>query len=647
MQRGPGMMGSIFGLNPGALLQKGVRGVAGALSMGPSDVPPGLGNISMSCYQNSVIQGLASLPSLHDYLAKVISEHTSLTSDSTNDALFEMISKLNNPDNRGQNFWIRGKLKSMSVFQQQDAQEYYSKVLDALDEEVKKAASSKRRSSVSWVEATKSLADPPVAGSDQDNAATEEGSKVSPPSEQPFVQPNPLDGLLAQRVGCVACGYSEGLSLIPFNCVTVSLGTSFQYDIHERLDDYTMLEYIDGVECAKCTLLKLKNTLTPLASQKPGTQFETKLNAVLEVLDEEDFEDKTLIKKLNIPKKNWIQSRKSKQVVVARAPKSLVLHVNRSSFNEMTGESYKNSAYVSYPKVLDFGNWCLGNQPSGSQHPDISMEEWPRDPGESMLPQREDEEMSTSQFQYRLRAAVTHYGTHGNGHYVCYRPHPGLTRPTKEIDDKDEEQESEEAQKEQWWRFSDDSVRPVQEGEAHQGNVFMLFYERMDTISSSTQRQDAIVENITIPEDAPLPPVDVAIDTRAFTDEAAEIPLPDDEDDLSDSTIADDSIIQPPQPLIANDDIVPNAYPTPPPSDAASPPNTDDQDTEVSDTESDSAPPSTQSTSLYDSETDKPAPPTPKLPPLSPISPHLMRTAGKKASRNAGNRQSLPLVSAT
>ena len=633
LQRSGGLLGSIFGLNPGNLLQKGVRGVAGALSMGPSHVPPGLGNISNSCYQNSVIQGLASLPSLRDYLSKMITEHTSLNTDTTNGALYDMIGKLNDPHNHGQHFWIRGKLKSMSTFQQQDAQEYFSKVLDALDEEVKKASRSRRRSSVSWLEATKDLSDLPEADGHYQDSERDGAETVHTQVERSRMIPNPLDGLLAQRVGCVTCGYSEGLSLIPFNCVTVSLGKNYRYDIRECLDEYTTLEYIDGVECAKCTLLKLKNTLTPLAANKPGSAFESKLNAVQETLDEEDFEDKTLVKKLNVLKKNWIQSTKSKQAVIARAPRSLVLHVNRSSFNETTGMSYKNNAGVSYPRVLDLSNWCLGSHPSDSQHPHMSIEEWPRDPRKSMLPDSQSDPVTTSPFMYKLRAAVTHYGSHGSGHYVCYRPHPRVASQSEQTseDSQGSVKQEEEVGKEQWWRFSDDSVFPVAEENVHQGNVFMLFYERIDgTLSPSPLLQEAnrAMEVTTVHEDAPLPPADAVImDTWiSANEEAPEVPLPGYDDDLFDlvpevsATLSKEPSAFP---LLASEDV----------------------DTEMSETESEDAP-STQLTSNYDSE-DSSALLTPKILRIPPVSPHMMRTAGNASARRQGSRQTLPLISAT
>jgi ubiquitin carboxyl-terminal hydrolase 1 len=634
-----GLLSSIFGPSSESLLQKGVRGFKGAFSSGSSSTPPGLCNISNSCYQNSVIQGLAALPSLREYLSTMTAEHPSFTTDTTGGALHELISKLNDPENLGQSFWVRGKLKSMSTFTQQDAQEYYSKILDELDNEIKKASSSKRRSSVSWVEATKNLSGSPVTEKGAD-ADADDQTATAPIK----IVPNPLDGLIAQRVGCTSCGYSEGLSLINFNCITVSLGRANNYDIGECLDEYTRLEYIDGVECAKCTLLKQQRILTPLAAANPGSPFEAKLNTVSELIDDDKFDDNHLVKTLNISKKNWVQSSKSKQIVIARAPKSLVLHVNRSIFDEMTGQMYKNTAGVSYPKILDLGEWCLGNAPSGSRRPDMSLEEWPRDPAQSML-QDTDELIIPSPFQYRLRAAVTHFGSHGSGHYICYRPHTRITTHPEDTDAEVQVVSTEE----QWWRCSDDNIYAVEEEQAHQANVFMLFYERLDAPTDvQATEPESVPVIIPVAQDAPLPPAALEGDyIYVDTSDAETIPLPNDNDLLeiispespstkilegpsveaedTSSTEEEESADQTSEPIIAA------------PLEISS----HDTEAETSEAESEDAP-STQQTS--DSEAEHVSPPTPK--PIMRMPPHLMRTAGNATSRQ-GSRQSLPLVSAT
>jgi ubiquitin carboxyl-terminal hydrolase 1 len=630
MQRAGGLLSSVLGFSGESLLQKGVSRFTSALSSGPSNVPPGLGNISNSCYQNSVIQGLAALPSVRDYLATITAEHPSFTADSTNGALHELLDKLNDPANLGHNFWIRGKLKSMSTFTQQDAQEYFSKILDDMDNEVKKATSSKRRSSVSWLETTKSLSNSPGTR----NANSSQAEKQAA-TEQLKTIPNPLDGLIAQRVGCTSCGYSEGLSLINFNCITVSLGNNNSYDIRECLDEYTKLEYIDGVECAKCTLLKTQKTLTPLAT--PGSPFEDKLKTVSEILEDEKFEDNTLVKNLNIPKKNWVQSSKSKQIVVARAPKALVLHVNRSIFDEMTGAQYKNLAGVTYPRILDLGKWCLGTSPSGSRQPDILLEEWPRDPRQSML-QETDELMTASPFQYRLRAAVTHFGSHGNGHYVCYRPHARLMMQPKE----GQEDEDQYLPEEQWWRFSDDTVYAVHEAQAHQGSVFMLFYERLDEPTAMEAAEaESLPVLIPVAEDAPLPIETTQHSKTLFEDceIAADVPLPE-QDDLLDLIPPESGTIDhtTDPAMCAKEYTAIEPFVEHTPLEQA----TNDTETETSEAESEDAP-STQVTS--DSEAEPAGPPTPK--PSLRMPPRMMRTAGNTTARGQGSRRSLQMVPPT
>lgn len=641
-----GILSRTFGLNGSSLLQKGVRGVAGALSKAPSDVPPGLGNWDNSCYQNSVIQGMASLPSLHEYLSEATTAYGNLDMDTTNGALYDMITKLNDPSNHGQNFWIRGKLKSMSTFQQQDAQEYYSKILDAMDKEVQQEVK-KRRPSDAWAAAAK-IAVRALDERPEEPANTNDG--FEDPKARARLSPNPLDGLLAQRVGCIKCGYVEGLQLIPFNCVTVSLGRGNTYDIRECLDDYTSLEQIEGVECAKCTLLKNKAALTPLADR--GPVYAERLKEVEDALENDDFDDKTLVNKFKILKRNWTQSTKSRQAVIARAPKALVLHVNRSIFDEMSGAMYKNSANVSYPRVLDLDNWCLGGDVTGGQ--------WPRDPTKSMLGDVDAEPVTTSLCQYRLRAAVTHYGSHGNGHYVCYRPHATTPASPSETDNQEVK-----ATGEQWWRFSDDSVCAIPEQQAHQGNIFMLFYERIDVGNPNhyvtTEEMHRIVP---MESGTPLPSSDIGMSLEPGEGGAATVPLSDnhellndklalsvdDDDESSRGNVAhsndhkDDGLASASKPVARLADIVApphtTAYPTPP----ESPSGANFDDTKLSEVGSEDAP-STQLTS--DDETAEHSPSRFRSDSKFTVRTALMRTASDFENREGGDRKSPAMVAAT
>jgi len=468
-------MRQMLGLGGGALTHKlsGGEGVMRRMSMfstndaPATNAPPGLGNWDNSCYQNSVLQGLSSLASLKSYLEMMSSRGEDAGSTST--SLRETVAKLNDASNNGRQLWTPAKLKSMSSWQQQDAQEYLSKIMDELDKEAAKN-----------VAAEKADYGLEAAVQDTEVETKEHEAEASVQS----LQCNPMEGMLAQRVACTRCGFSEGLSMIPFNCLTVPLGPADAYELDDCLDEYTKLEEISEVDCAKCTLLRAEGQLRqmlPVAEPNADdaavtvTEGKTKqvfslppelrvlaakrLEAIQHALDEDDFSDKTLNEACQIPKKARVSSTKTRQAVVGRAPQSLVVHVNRSVFDELTGVQRKNYASVWYPMVLDLSAWMLG------EHVEQRATR-------SMLAENND-----AGCLYRLKAMVTHYGRHENGHYICYRRHPVPPAHDAEIGDS----EAMLSVEENWWRLSDEDVSPVSEETLlAQGGVFMLFYERDD-----------------------------------------------------------------------------------------------------------------------------------------------------------------------
>ncbi|KAA6408482.1 MAG: Ubiquitin thiolesterase [Lasallia pustulata] len=500
-------MRRVLGLDGAGLLAQFGRartlsGISTVLKGAANDNIPGLGNWDNSCYQNSVIQGLAALPSLSAFLDTAVSAGRRDHSRSTNYALKDIITKLNDPTNAGKKFWTPAELKNMSSWQQQDAQEYYSKVLDEIEKEVSQDVENKPVNS-GLAESVNSVLERPDNGAQpKEVTAGPNPTRISKPlrsaSKLSNLEPlpteiasmflkNPLEGLLAQRVGCMQCGFVEGLSLIPFNCLTVPLGKQWMYDIRSCLDDYTALEPINGVECAKCTLLRNKEQLERLIGRATAAPdavrkaAETRLAAINSALEDKDFSENTLSKRCQIPAKNRLNTTKSRQAVVARAPKSLVIHVNRSVFNELTGVQSKNYADVRFPKQLDLAPWCLGSQPSKSSYRD-EPEHWNVNPRESMLCDDEDLQsegtFSEDSRMYELRAVITHYGRHENGHYICYRRHPYTLGNGGDM--------ASTSRDKRWWRLSDDEVSEVDEDNVlDQGGVFMLFYESVEDVAPS------------------------------------------------------------------------------------------------------------------------------------------------------------------
>lgn len=484
----------MLGLSGTALLQKlpagetiGLGSVSRRLSRATglrpatSHVPAGLGNWDNSCYQNSVLQALASLERFGGWL-KTAEPSDSDACATTNTALQEMIGKLRAKENNGKHIWTPAKLKNMSSWTQQDAQEYFSKVMDELDKEAKEAF-------------TQQLDKPGLeAILEKDQKGKDQGSAEE--AAQAVAMRNPLEGLTAQRVSCTQCGFSEGYSMIPFNCLTVPLGNSRYYDLQDCLTDYTKSEDIEGVECRSCTLMQAAERLQKLLVNAPfqpdqaentealtssvgggqaiqlppevRAQVAQRLQAIEKALDEDDFSDKTLKQDCQIPPKSYASVVKRREAIIGRAPQSLAIHINRSVFDEMTGVQRKNYAEVQYPEMLDLRPWLL-------------------EPGSSPA-------------TFKLSAVVQHYGRHENGHYICYRKHFGL--PPLTDDEPDADDMDRDSSEERWWRLSDEDVSAVPEDVAlGQAGAFMLFYERV-----TEEFPPAVAEDIPEAASIPLPP---------------------------------------------------------------------------------------------------------------------------------------------
>ncbi|KAL2845554.1 hypothetical protein BJX68DRAFT_256740 [Aspergillus pseudodeflectus] len=469
---------------------RSLSGFGNALLGSRGTVPPGLGNWDNSCYQNSIIQGLASLHSFADFLDRNIDQLSAKVSLSTHEALKGIIERLNSAENHGQRLWTPPDLKSMSSWQQQDAQEYFSKVIDQIDHEVQQGTRRQTRN------LGLKMAGPQehVIGATSVQQSSLDGA-VDRRQPETHLFRNPLEGLLAQRVGCMQCGWTEGL---------------YEYDVRDCLDHYMNLEPIEGVECAKCTLLRVQTQLRNILQQIPDekklsetaessnisdalrTSAEERLRAVEEALEDTDFAEKTLSKKCHIPSKSRVTTTKSRQAVIARAPSCLVIHINRSVFDEHTGMLRKNYAAVKFPKDLDLSEWCLG----GSYRDTVEqkVENWGTDPRVSMLPPP-GAARDTFGRRYELRAVVTHYGRHENGHYICYRKYPVDTFPA-EVPEAVLEADGEKEKSERWYRLSDEDVQMVSEENVFsQGGAFMLFYEAVAPSPRSLDSESNGIDN--------------------------------------------------------------------------------------------------------------------------------------------------------
>ncbi|KAG0205047.1 hypothetical protein BGX28_003211 [Mortierella sp. GBA30] len=253
----------------------------------------GLVNVGNTCFMNSMVQALASVPSLRSYLEARKDLGHEL--DSVTLVLYETIEMLNIIHRRPTTKRLASLIKTMKskashvlTSQQQDAQELFQIISSQLSEERDKldhpAASSlldrmtvseilnpplatavNGRQSVSSVVSASYAALPlspsqqrstpssPIDDGRNDGAGDREMrnrammsvSLILDRSEQEKYHraKSPFMGLLASRVSCVDCGYTHSCTL------------------EDCLDAFIHLDMISDFNCRKCTLLKASKDL--------------------------------------------------------------------------------------------------------------------------------------------------------------------------------------------------------------------------------------------------------------------------------------------------------------------------------------------------------------------------------------------------
>lgn len=343
---------------------------------------------------------------------------------------------------------------------------------------------------------------------------------------------NPFRSLIAQRTACLDCGYVEAVRHYPAD--ELSLSVPFRSGsittLKMCLENWSKLEKVDWI-CFRCslekTLEKVRSDVNRLMSgntnghsileengkvngstavskcidgssrsstngQKMSNskkkklrevkRKETVLTSILKGnFSEDEVEAAMLLEKASIKLERSFSLLSTKQVMIARTPKVLVLHLNRSNYSASNFGASKNNTPVLFDEYLDISHVVTNGELNISGNLPISR---------GSLPARDDAADSNGylHFQspprvlFRLCAIVVHYGSHSAGHYVSFRRRrikmmgPATLSLTDDVDQVNEKEYD------VWYRVSDDNVSPCSSKDVLNQNPFILFYERVEDV---------------------------------------------------------------------------------------------------------------------------------------------------------------------
>lgn len=323
----------------------------------PSARFTGLVNRGNFCYQNSILQGLASLPTFGHFMEDNDSDIDAvLTPGSRGGELCQILTCLARGTTSKDALDVPEQLDLLGDSEQQDAQEYLARLLEVIGKETRARARRMRKIDVAHdarlvLGNAEPLAENQI-GTVQGRQHLEHRSAEWARKYLTKCARMPLSGSMLQVMHCHDCDDRGSPQVTEFTCLTLNLSSLDDQTIEDLIEDHIKPEVIDAaIECDFCT-------------QLAGLDCEKK-----------------------------IRSTKAKQLTFGALPRNLVLHVNRSTVDMSRGVLRKNTAPVHFEPVL------------------LIPARWTTD---------FKKERSKVDAAYELRAVVTHHGDHRSGHYLTY-----------------------------------------------------------------------------------------------------------------------------------------------------------------------------------------------------------------------------------
>ncbi|CCH59533.1 hypothetical protein TBLA_0B07160 [Henningerozyma blattae CBS 6284] len=209
----------------------------------------------------------------------------------------------------------------------------------------------------------------------------------------PFKLITPLDGIIAERIGCLNCGENGGIRYSVSSSLSLNLPnyTNDSISLYELLSNYTQPEIIEQVNCNRCTLASMYDSInsklkeltsedvninqidnntqedenstiekTSMAINDSNNKLKSvlteRLNTISNVLSKPVIDDDSF--KTLSTSNMTCQTSKSKQLLISRPPPLLSIHINRSVFDPTTYQIRKNNSRVLFESRLNLNGFC-------------------------------------------------------------------------------------------------------------------------------------------------------------------------------------------------------------------------------------------------------------------------------------------------
>ncbi|KAJ2080216.1 ubiquitin-specific protease ubp1 [Coemansia sp. RSA 988] len=325
----------------------------------------------------------------------------------------------------------------------------------------------------------------PIASIDQQTLPkSQDDEKASTSASLGPSSDNPLLGMAASRIACVKCGYTAAIRHFTFDNLSLAVPHVANTTIEDCLAMYTAIDQLDDFKCRRCVLtatlkktqediLHHKNNLERLGSASKRAKREeaaisklcNQLKLLQDVLANDPEEDLEGVHMVSLP-----PGVSTKQTMIARTPKILMLHLSRSIYLP-NGVSAKNPACVRLQRLLDISPFTTTGHISTSASKPISGPSLPV----NMYSSKSLADVRRRNCLYRLCALVIHSGAHDSGHFYAYRRVDEMSTGNECVD-----AETLLTDSSQWFLVSDISSTEVPlDTVLNSGNGYLLFYERV------------------------------------------------------------------------------------------------------------------------------------------------------------------------